>query len=137
MRGPENYWLWTPPHSMWSFCRRSRDTTSLWRPFCKMERDSVAHGEGTRGKAFTPCLGWLLQAISSLTLYPVLLRFSLTDLEKGIQGLIVMSTNLEEIFNCIFDAHVPPLWGKARLHYCISYPTMSSPLILMPPISLF
>uniref|UniRef100_A0A8C6W7X2 Dynein axonemal heavy chain 2 n=1 Tax=Nannospalax galili TaxID=1026970 RepID=A0A8C6W7X2_NANGA len=38
---------------------------------------------------------------------------SLTDLEKGIQGLIVMSTSLEEIFNCIFDAHVPPLWGKA------------------------
>ena len=29
--------------------------------------------------------------------------FSLTELEKGIQGLIVMSTSLEEIFNCIFD----------------------------------
>lgn len=39
-------------------------------------------------------------------------------LEKGIQGLIVMSTSLEEIFNCIFDAHVPPLWGKARSHHC-------------------
>lgn len=49
---------------------------------------------------------------------PFLPRFSLTDLEKGIQGLIVMSTSLEEIFNCIFDAHVPPLWGKARSHYC-------------------
>lgn len=45
------------------------------------------------------------------------LRLSLTDLEKGIQGFIVMSTSLEEIFNCIFDAHVPPLWGKARLYH--------------------
>lgn len=44
--------------------------------------------------------------------------FSLTELEKGIQGLIVMSTSLEEIFNCIFDAHVPPLWGKVRLSHC-------------------
>lgn len=54
---------------------------------------------------------------SSLNAHLTLLRSSLTDLEKGIQGLIVMSTSLEEIFNCIFDAHVPPLWGKARLHH--------------------
>ncbi|KAF7236750.1 Dynein heavy chain 2, axonemal [Varanus komodoensis] len=45
----------------------------------------------------------LLQVISS----------SLVELEKGIQGLVVMSTDLEEIFNCIFDARVPPMWERA------------------------
>lgn len=47
--------------------------------------------------------------------FNVLLRIiksSLIDLEKGIKGLVVMSSDLEETFNCIFDAKVPPLWGK-------------------------
>uniref|UniRef100_A0A4W4FHJ2 Dynein heavy chain region D6 P-loop domain-containing protein n=1 Tax=Electrophorus electricus TaxID=8005 RepID=A0A4W4FHJ2_ELEEL len=40
-------------------------------------------------------------------------RTSLTQLEKGIMGLVVMSSSLEEIFQCIHDARVPPLWEKA------------------------
>uniref|UniRef100_A0A2K5ICV1 Dynein axonemal heavy chain 2 n=1 Tax=Colobus angolensis palliatus TaxID=336983 RepID=A0A2K5ICV1_COLAP len=55
----------------------------------------------------------LLQEIQRYNTLMQTILFSLTDLEKGIRGLIVMSTSLEEIFNCIFDAHVPPLWGKA------------------------
>ncbi|XP_073903039.1 dynein axonemal heavy chain 2 isoform X4 [Castor canadensis] len=55
----------------------------------------------------------LLQEIQRYNKLMVTILSSLTDLEKGIQGLIVMSTSLEEIFNCIFDALVPPLWGKA------------------------
>uniref|UniRef100_A0A8C5V6J6 Dynein axonemal heavy chain 2 n=1 Tax=Microcebus murinus TaxID=30608 RepID=A0A8C5V6J6_MICMU len=55
----------------------------------------------------------LLQEIQRYNKLMQTILLSLTDLEKGIQGLIVMSTSLEEIFNCIFDAHVPPLWGKA------------------------
>ncbi|CAH6786111.1 Dnah2 [Phodopus roborovskii] len=55
----------------------------------------------------------LLQEIQRYNKLMRTILLSLTDLEKGIQGLIVMSTSLEEIFNCIFDAHVPPLWGKA------------------------
>ncbi|XP_042138199.1 dynein axonemal heavy chain 2 isoform X2 [Peromyscus maniculatus bairdii] len=55
----------------------------------------------------------LLQEIQRYNNLMRTILLSLTDLEKGIQGLIVMSTSLEEIFNCIFDAHVPPLWGKA------------------------
>ncbi|XP_029784654.1 dynein heavy chain 2, axonemal [Suricata suricatta] len=55
----------------------------------------------------------LLQEIQQYNRLMETVLLSLTDLEKGIQGLIVMSTSLEEIFNCIFDAHVPPLWGKA------------------------
>ncbi|XP_040604880.1 dynein heavy chain 2, axonemal isoform X1 [Mesocricetus auratus] len=55
----------------------------------------------------------LLQEIQRYNKLMRTILLSLTALEKGIQGLIVMSTSLEEIFNCIFDAHVPPLWGKA------------------------
>ncbi|KAK5848558.1 hypothetical protein PBY51_006160 [Eleginops maclovinus] len=38
---------------------------------------------------------------------------SLAELEKGIKGLVVMSPSLEETFNYIYDARVPPLWEKA------------------------
>jgi dynein heavy chain len=37
---------------------------------------------------------------------------SLVDLGKGIQGLVVMSADLEEIFKCIFEARVPTSWQK-------------------------
>uniref|UniRef100_H3DNF8 Dynein axonemal heavy chain 2 n=1 Tax=Tetraodon nigroviridis TaxID=99883 RepID=H3DNF8_TETNG len=38
---------------------------------------------------------------------------SLVELEKGIKGLVVMSSNLEETFTSIHDGRVPPLWEKA------------------------
>ena len=37
---------------------------------------------------------------------------SLVELERGIKGLVVMSSSLEESFHCIHDARVPPLWEK-------------------------
>ncbi len=37
---------------------------------------------------------------------------SLVDLKKGIQGLVVMSSDLEEIFKCIYEARVPNSWQK-------------------------
>ena len=40
------------------------------------------------------------------------IREQLTDLEKGIKGLVVMSSDLEEIFQCIYDARVPSSWEK-------------------------
>ena len=49
--------------------------------------------------------------------YNVLLqtiRTSLVELEKGIKGLVVMSSDLEEVFTCIHNAQVPPLWSKVR-----------------------
>uniref|UniRef100_A0A8C2ZK56 Dynein axonemal heavy chain 2 n=1 Tax=Cyclopterus lumpus TaxID=8103 RepID=A0A8C2ZK56_CYCLU len=38
---------------------------------------------------------------------------SLAELEKGIKGLVVMSSSLEETFRYIHDVRVPPLWEKA------------------------
>nr|XP_060635826.1 dynein axonemal heavy chain 2 [Anolis sagrei ordinatus] len=55
----------------------------------------------------------LLQEIQRYNSLLQVIRSSLLELEKGIQGLVVMSTDLEEIFNCIFDARVPPMWERA------------------------
>lgn len=65
---------------------------------------------------FYPLIFYLLSP-SQIERFNALLRIiksSLIDLEKGIKGLVVMSSDLEETFNCIFDAKVPPLWGKVR-----------------------
>ena len=40
------------------------------------------------------------------------IKSSLIELERGIKGLVVMSSDLEETFNYIYDVRVPPLWGK-------------------------
>ena len=41
-----------------------------------------------------------------------MMRRSLIDLEKGIQGLVLMSADLEETFQCIFEGRVPSMWEK-------------------------
>ncbi|XP_059156869.1 dynein axonemal heavy chain 2-like isoform X2 [Physella acuta] len=55
----------------------------------------------------------LLQEIQRYNILLNEIRSSLTALEKGIQGLVVLTVDLENIFNCIFDGRVPPLWEKA------------------------
>ncbi|XP_078389870.1 dynein axonemal heavy chain 2 [Cetorhinus maximus] len=59
----------------------------------------------------------LLQEIQRYNILLNIIRSSLIELKMAIQGLVVMSTDLEEIFSCIHDAHVPPLWELA-------YPSM-------------
>lgn len=59
----------------------------------------------------------LLQEIERYNVLLNEIRQSLTDLEKGIQGLVVMSSELEDIFSCLYDARVPPSWSTA-------YPSM-------------
>lgn len=61
-----------------------------------------------------------MSAVLQIERYNLLLDLitaQLTELEKGIQGLIVMSTDLEAVFQSIYDARVPPSWEKA-------YPSM-------------
>ena len=40
------------------------------------------------------------------------IRQQLTALERGIKGFVVMSSDLEEVFQCIYDARVPSSWQK-------------------------
>ncbi|XP_063712783.1 dynein axonemal heavy chain 2-like isoform X4 [Symsagittifera roscoffensis] len=59
----------------------------------------------------------LLQEIQRYNSLLKQIKSSLVDLQKGIQGLVVMSSDLEEVFSCINEARVPPQWAKA-------YPTL-------------
>jgi len=55
----------------------------------------------------------LLQEILRYNKLIKLISSSLSDLERGIKGLVVMSEDLEEIFRCINEAKVPAMWSKA------------------------
>eukprot|EP00062_Callorhinchus_milii_P027237 gi/632990292/ref/XP_007884101.1/ PREDICTED: dynein heavy chain 2, axonemal-like [Callorhinchus milii] len=75
--------------------------------------------EGTRlmlSEEPSPLNVVLLQEIQRYNYLLRTIRSSLVELEKGIRGLVVMSTSLEEIFNSIYDARIPPVWE-------ISYPS--------------
>lgn len=69
------------------------------------------------GSHKTPLDVVLLQEIQR---YNVLLRKtrnSLMELQQAIKGLILMSSDLEEIFICVFEGRVPSVWR-------IAYPSM-------------
>ena len=56
------------------------------------------------------------------------IRQSLSDLLKALKGLVVMSQQLEEMANSLFDNHVPAMWAsKVTTHapapLCITTPT--------------
>ena len=53
----------------------------------------------------------LLQEISRYNMLLVTIRTTLLDLQKGIKGLVVMSSELETTFLCMFNAQVPPHWA--------------------------
>ncbi|XP_014276767.1 dynein axonemal heavy chain 2 isoform X2 [Halyomorpha halys] len=55
----------------------------------------------------------LLQEISRYNSLLKSMRLSLIDLQKGIQGIVVMDSELEEIFTCINEARIPSGWLKA------------------------
>jgi dynein heavy chain len=52
----------------------------------------------------------LLQEIQRYNALLAKMQVQLVDLDKGIQGLVVMSAELEELFNCIFKGEVSPGW---------------------------
>ncbi|CAH8511548.1 unnamed protein product [Schistosoma rodhaini] len=60
----------------------------------------------------SPLVVVLLQEIQRYNHLLSLIRNQLLDLSKGIQGLVVMSSELEQIFTSIFDGHVPKQWSK-------------------------
>lgn len=54
----------------------------------------------------------LLQEITRYNALLKMMKKSLEDLDNGIRGLVVMSSHLENIFACMHDGRVPPLWEK-------------------------
>lgn len=63
----------------------------------------------------TPLKIVLLQEIERYNILLDDIYQSLIALQKGIQGLVVMSSDLEEIFKCIYEARVPNSWQKVTI----------------------
>ena len=59
----------------------------------------------------------LLQEIERYNILLDDINQSLISLQKGIKGLVVMSSDLEEIFKCIYEARVPVSWQKVKIKY--------------------
>ena len=43
------------------------------------------------------------------------MKTGMIELQKGIKGLVVMSSELEDIFNAVFEGRVPQAWLKCKL----------------------
>ncbi|XP_043512192.1 dynein axonemal heavy chain 2 [Frieseomelitta varia] len=65
------------------------------------------------GPKKTPLDVVLLQEIQRYNVLLKKTRGSLKDLQLAIQGLVLMSPDLEEIFNCVYEGRVPSIWLTA------------------------
>lgn len=59
----------------------------------------------------------LLQEIQRYNVLLQKTRSSLQELRQAIKGLVLMSTDLEEIFTCVYEGRVPSVW-------LIAYPSL-------------
>ncbi|XP_046389338.1 dynein axonemal heavy chain 2 [Ischnura elegans] len=69
------------------------------------------------GDEKTPLSVVLLQEIERYNALLLSIKSSVEELQRAIQGVVVMSSELEEMFTCMNDGRVPPAWLKA-------YPSM-------------
>ena len=58
---------------------------------------------------------FLRQEIDRMQKVIGLVRSTLTDLKLAIDGTIIMSENLRDALDCMFDAHIPNSWFKVQL----------------------
>lgn len=59
---------------------------------------------------------FLRQEIDRMQRVIVLVRSTLSDLKLAIDGTIIMSENLRDALDCMYDARIPARWKKVRGH---------------------
>lgn len=64
---------------------------------------------------FQPMNIFLRQEIDRMQKVLTLVRSTLTELKLAIDGTIIMSENLRDALNCMFDARIPARWKKVCL----------------------
>ncbi|XP_028835842.1 dynein heavy chain 5, axonemal isoform X2 [Denticeps clupeoides] len=67
---------------------------------------------------FRPMNIFLQQEIDLMQRIIVLVRNTLTNLKLAIDGTIIMSENLREALDCMYDARIPMSWNKASWPSC-------------------
>lgn len=75
--------------------------------------------------ALMPMNIFLKQEVDRMQRVITAVRSTLVDLKLAIDGTIIMSENLRDALDNIFDARVPALWRKVRPHtilfFCLFY----------------
>lgn len=68
---------------------------------------------------FQPMNIFLRQEIDRMQRVIVLVRNTLTDLKLAIDGTIIMSENLRDALDCMYDARIPARWKKVGRENCL------------------
>lgn len=64
----------------------------------------------------------LLQEVERYNSLLVRLRSSCSQVQAGLKGLVVMSADLDEIADALFNAKVQPPWRSPYASHCIKHP---------------